>query len=310
MAREVASRVSPSTATRKSDKKAARVDQSGLLGKVFAGAVGVVLLPALLLVLRSVYMHVADRSSQPTQPSQPDNSKLAELAATLQTLKDSLEVHRDSPVVVLSGPVVDFAAEHPAGVLVEFYMPDCDHCNKLFPEYDKAARELAASGGPPLAALNGEAYPEVAKAHNVSRYPTVLWFREGEAVQELKPMSRTKEKIVEFVNWVQQPAFTDFGTRGEFDEAVPVLRQNLEEKSPPVVVGFAGSDNIAVQDVMERVGERLRGKALFLYVSTPAEEVATFRSYSASTDTDSLFTGSISPESVQQWVESLFPDNA
>jgi thiol-disulfide isomerase/thioredoxin len=287
---------------RKSAKKAAIEENSNFLRKIFGGAVGVILVPAILLV---VHRYVRKESAK---------SDLQTLQSALETLQsvvqssDSAE-RSESAVIALSGSVVDFATKHPEGALVEFYMPDCDHCKKLKPDYEAAAKELAALGGPPLASLDGEAYPEIAKEHGVSRYPTVLWFRGGESVQELKPTSRTKAKILEFVNWVQEPAFTEFETMAEFDEGVPQIRLALQDKSPPVIVGFASSESNSVQQALQYVGERLRGKVLFLYVKEPAPDAssASLRSYSANAEKDSFFKEAVSPEAVQQWVESLLP---
>lgn len=283
-----------SKASRKSDKKATKLDNTAVLKKAFGGAIAAILLPAALLVLRHVLSGMSFSSFFKEQGTETS----------------------ESAVVPLSGSVLDLVLQlNPNGTLVEFYMPDCDHCKKLAPEFEAAAKEMAALGGPPFASLNGEAFPEVAKRHGVFRYPTVLWFREGQAVQELRPTSRTKEKIVEFVNWVQQPAFTEFDTMAEFDEAVPTLRLALQETSPPVVVGFAVRTNATAGDetkkALSHVGERLRGKVLFLYINeevADADDMAPLRSYAASADNDSFFTGQISSlNSVQTWVESLLP---
>jgi thiol-disulfide isomerase/thioredoxin len=278
-----------SKASRKSDKKATKLDNTAVLRKAFAGAIAAILLPAALLVFRHILFK-----------------------------KQGVEAELREPAVLpLSGSVFDlFLQLNPDGALIEFYMPDCDHCKKLAPEIEAAAKEMAALGGPPFASLNGEEFSEVAKRYGVFRYPTVFWFREGQALQELRPTSRTKEKIVEFVNWVQQPSFTEFETMAEFDEAVPTLRLALQETSPPVVVGFAVKTNATsgdeTQKALSHVGERLRGKVLFLYIKeevADADNMAPLRSYAASPDSDSFFSGPISSfDSVQTWVESLLPN--
>jgi len=304
MAPAVTSRDSSSKAIRKAAKKNTSSETTSFLGKVFAGAAGTILLPALLLV---IYRFTQNENAADVQNLQ---SALETLQAALKSAEHT-ERSAESAVITLSGSVSDFVADHPDGAMVEFHMPDCDHCKKLKPDYEAAAKEFATTGGPPLASIDGEAYPAIAKEHGVDRYPTVLWFRRGKAVQELRPTSRTKEKIMEFVEWVQQPAFTEFETMAEFEEAVPTLRLALQEKSPPVVVGFASP---AVQQALEDVGERLRGKVLFIYVqesvseSTDAEnQVPSLRRYAANADDDAVFRDAVSPEAVKQWVESLLP---
>ena len=64
-----------------------------------------------------------------------------------------------------------------AGLLVEFYAPWCQHCQRLAPVYAEAARTLA--GELVLAKVDATASPALAKAHGVSSYPALKFFRKG-----------------------------------------------------------------------------------------------------------------------------------
>ena len=62
--------------------------------------------------------------------------------------------------------------------LVEFYAPWCGHCQKLAPEYGKAAKAL--KGIVRVAAVNADEHKQFAQRFGVKGFPTIRFFRHGE----------------------------------------------------------------------------------------------------------------------------------
>jgi len=62
-------------------------------------------------------------------------------------------------------------------VLVEFFAPWCGHCQRLEPEWKKAASEL--KGKVKLAALDATQHPQAAQRFQVQGYPTIKYFPAG-----------------------------------------------------------------------------------------------------------------------------------
>jgi protein disulfide-isomerase A6 len=61
--------------------------------------------------------------------------------------------------------------------LVEFFAPWCGHCQRLEPEWAKAAREL--KGKVKVGALDATAHPGKASEYGVQGYPTIKFFPAG-----------------------------------------------------------------------------------------------------------------------------------
>lgn len=194
-----------------------------------------------------------------------------------------------------------FVAGLPNGTLVNFHSLDCQFCKALEPEFEESAREL--HGRVPLATVSNVVAPRAMARYGVHRFPTLLWFRKGEKVLELPPSVRTAAKITEYVEWAMQPAVVSFDSRSDLDEAVPHLRQALKTVGPPVVVGF-GTDR-AVFEALESAAERARGKTVFIYVAEARSEDPVLRAYRKDEESDEEFRGSVNPESVRAWVETL-----
>lgn len=63
--------------------------------------------------------------------------------------------------------------------LVKFFAPWCGHCQKLAPEYEKAAESLAGKATLAEMDCTVETNREVCSQHSVTGYPTLIFFRNG-----------------------------------------------------------------------------------------------------------------------------------
>ena len=62
-------------------------------------------------------------------------------------------------------------------VIVEFFAPWCGHCKAFAPQYDQAATKLADVAK--FGLVDATAHRDLAVAHHVKGYPTVVWFKNG-----------------------------------------------------------------------------------------------------------------------------------
>eukprot|EP00927_Polykrikos_kofoidii_P006481 TRINITY_DN12621_c0_g1_i1.p1 TRINITY_DN12621_c0_g1~~TRINITY_DN12621_c0_g1_i1.p1 ORF type:complete len:301 (+),score=56.59 TRINITY_DN12621_c0_g1_i1:59-904(+) len=256
---------------------------SGSSSKASGGLTAFIVCSALCVSLSAVYLLY--RQTQNSLSSQPP----------LQPLKGA--------------SFDDFLKANDDGALVYFYMRDCSHCQKLAPDLEKAVRQVQAAEGksaPAFGSVNADEEPETTERFGLSRYPAVLWIRKGEIVNELKPTSRSVENIVEFLSFVRQPAVVEFETRAEFEEALPTLRESLQNLSSVVVAGFNGFSDL--YDALEQAAHHFRGKAVFIFVKdvSDSDDGAPLRSITHSPESDEVYTQMpVQRESVRRWVEKV-----
>uniref|UniRef100_A0A7S0RA54 protein disulfide-isomerase n=1 Tax=Pyramimonas obovata TaxID=1411642 RepID=A0A7S0RA54_9CHLO len=79
--------------------------------------------------------------------------------------------------------------------IVEFYAPWCGHCQKLAPEWIKAAKEL--KGVAKVGAVNCDDEQELAQKYGIKGFPTIKVFAEGEVKNYEE--GRDAEAIVSYV---------------------------------------------------------------------------------------------------------------
>lgn len=95
-----------------------------------------------------------------------------------------------SPIIQLTAK--DFDKVYKGIWLVEFYAPWCGHCQRLAPEYEKAARAL--KGIAKIAAINADSERVNVQ---IQGFPTIKFFVDGK-MQEYNG-ERTTKGIIDYV---------------------------------------------------------------------------------------------------------------
>jgi protein disulfide-isomerase A4 len=144
-------------------------------------------------------------------------------------------------VVSLTSDAFDaFVAKHPL-FLVAFVTPSCGHCQRLAPEYERAAQQLAEVWPPiPLTKVDVSLERALAERFSVSAFPTLFVFRKGKHVTYRG--GRDETAIVRFMRAQQN-------TPSKVVSSLAELRKALTPDWP-TVVAFLG-DSSPFLDVWE-----------------------------------------------------------
>ncbi|XP_006894969.1 PREDICTED: protein disulfide-isomerase A2 [Elephantulus edwardii] len=177
------------------------------------------LLPVLLLLLLKASV-LWGQGSGPHEPSGEPPEQVPQ------------GVPEEDGVLVLNGSTLTLALQEHSALLVEFYAPWCGHCKALAPEYSKAAKLLAAeSVRVTLAKVDGPAAEELAQEFEVTGYPTIKFFRDGNRTHPEDYTGPPKAEGI--VKWLMRrvgPSASKLETEGD--------AQALIEAQDLVVIGF------------------------------------------------------------------------
>ncbi|XP_048538343.1 protein disulfide isomerase-like 1-4 isoform X2 [Triticum urartu] len=106
-------------------------------------------------------------------------------------------------------------------VVVDFYAPWCYWSRKLAPEYAAAAAHLADKGlDVALAKVDATQDRDLARAHGVDGYPTVLFFVDGVSRHFPYYGERTKDAMV---SWISQRLGPEVQNVTTIDEAKKII---------------------------------------------------------------------------------------
>ncbi|XP_010471945.1 PREDICTED: protein disulfide isomerase-like 1-2 [Camelina sativa] len=122
-------------------------------------------------------------------------------------------------------------------IVVEFYAPWCGHCQKLAPEYEKAASELS-SHNPPLALAKIDASEDsnkgIANEYKIQGFPTIKILRNGGKTIQDYNGPREADGIVTYVKKQSGPA-------------------SVEIKSADVAAEVVGDKNVVAVGVFPKL---------------------------------------------------------
>ncbi|CAO3702990.1 unnamed protein product [Rhizopus stolonifer] len=123
-------------------------------------------------------------------------------------------------------------------VLVKFFVPECEHCIQLAPEYEKATT-LLSSEPVLLSQVNCLENKALCSRYFIKSYPTLQLFRNGKA-SIVYTEERTAEKMTEFMKKQLLPRIPFIETEKEL--------QQLKDQEPILIVGYFSKDD---QDAIE-----------------------------------------------------------
>lgn len=106
---------------------------------------------------------------------------------------------KGKPVDVSDDEFDDFLAENEVSV-IDFWAPWCGPCDRIEPIIEDLAEELA--GDAAFGKVNTDESPEAAQRFGVMSIPTIMVFKNGDAVDQLtgvKPKGEIKETITAHV---------------------------------------------------------------------------------------------------------------
>ncbi|KAM3317907.1 hypothetical protein ACQJBY_035557 [Aegilops geniculata] len=147
----------------------------------------------------------------------PSSASVSHPGLTLPEVVNDDEAH----VVVLTAANFSSFLAVRRHVVVDFYAPWCYWSRKLAPEYTAAAAHLADKGlDVALAKVDATQDRDLARAHGVDGYPTVLFFVDGVPSHYPYYGDRTKDAMVA---WISQRLALDVQNVTTINEAEKII---------------------------------------------------------------------------------------
>ncbi|XP_065571993.1 protein disulfide-isomerase 2-like [Artemia franciscana] len=112
-------------------------------------------------------------------------------------------VHKEAEVIVLNNDNFTKFIESNQYVLVKFYDHECVHCQKLAPEYSKAAQKLADEGSSiRFAKLDASQEEYFDWKYNITGYPTLMLFKNFTTESPIEYKSGGRSRMI--VDWLKK----------------------------------------------------------------------------------------------------------
>ncbi|XP_032825787.2 protein disulfide-isomerase-like [Petromyzon marinus] len=147
------------------------------------------------------------------------------------------EFQEEDGVLVLNKANFEEALSTYPYLMVEFYAPWCGHCEKLAPEYAKAAAELAegAEQGARVSKVDATEETELAQEFSVKGFPTLVFFKNGNRDEAKKyEGSRNSDAMVRWIRKQMGPPATVVDSAEGLDK--------VKDLNELVLVGFFKED--------------------------------------------------------------------
>ena len=152
------------------------------------------------------------------------------LVSLISNIASAGEVKEEDSVLVLTESNIEEQIKIHDHILIEFYAPWCQHCQKLAPEFAVAAKVLR-SDKIYLGKIDCSVHKEVTKKYDVGGYPALKLYIKGHAFPYQG--GRSHSDIISWVKKKISPASIEYNSPSEIEELI--------KKSEVLVVFFGDS---------------------------------------------------------------------
>jgi len=207
---------------------------------------------------------------------------------------DEEEHNENSHVVVLGDLDFEETVEKNQFVFAEFYAPWCGHCKRLAPDYEIVADHFHATGSPVvIAKVDATIHAEIAGKMGVRGYPTLKFFRNGQAVDY--DGGRSADELIKWITKKTSSATTELGTSEKVGEFV--------NGAGLKVLGYLAADKVSAFTAV--ASDASFDDFVFAHVVDSAlfgdNGVNTAIIYKPG-ESNVVFSGELTEESLKQWI--------
>ncbi|XP_076001650.1 protein disulfide-isomerase A2 [Genypterus blacodes] len=159
------------------------------------------------LLVGAICIHAND--THEGNDKEPETESVADDSEDETPKKEkTLDIEEEKDVMVLHDVNFARALSENAFLLVEFYAPWCGHCQKLEPEYAKAAKKLKDEGSKShLGKVDGTENAGLTEEFKVEGYPTLKFFINGDRENPVDYTGkRTAKGILQWLKRQSSPA--------------------------------------------------------------------------------------------------------